>query len=84
MPATFERLDVEFPSDGLILRAWHYKPLKRARELNACVIMVHGMNLTREASLEPYARAFVSAGLDILLFDYAIVSHKRWQVSTDL
>lgn len=67
----FDRKDVEFLSSGVVLRAWHYQPHKRAREPNPCVVMAHGLNGTRTASLEPFADTFVGAGLDVLLFDYA-------------
>lgn len=64
---------VEFASHGVTLRAGHFLPasdvLKNPRGV-PCVVMGHGLGGTRAAGLEPFARAFVQAGLHVLCFDY--------------
>jgi len=63
----FTRTDVSFRSGGLACRAWWYQGDATGR---ACVVMAHGLGGLRTAGLEPYARRFAEAGLDVLLFDY--------------
>ena len=67
------RTDVEFDSGGTTCRAWLYRPdtpTPRGDAGRPCVVMAHGFGATRDASLEPYALAFVAAGMVVLLFDY--------------
>ncbi len=67
------RTDVEFESGGTTCRAWLYRPETPSpvdEAVRPCVVMAHGFGATRDASLEPYARAFVAAGMVVLLFDY--------------
>lgn len=68
--------EVEFPSQGVTLRAGHFLPaagpaqaLSNAAGL-PCVVMAHGLGGTRAAGLEPFARRFAAAGLHVLCFDY--------------
>ena len=65
--------EIEFSSHGVTLRAGHFLPaheqLKNARGL-PCVVMAHGLGGTRAAGLEPFARTFAEAGLQVLCFDY--------------
>ncbi len=67
------RNEVEFGSGAGSCRAWRYAPDSGSgpeAPLRPCVVMAHGFGGTRDAGLEPYAERFVSAGLDVLLFDY--------------
>lgn len=66
----FERRDVEFPSAGVLCRAWHYLPTKPANTPTPCIVMAHGLGSTKEAGLEPYAEHFAAAGFQVLVFDY--------------
>jgi len=68
--------EVEFPSQGTTLRAGLFLPdatatggLRNAAGL-PCVVMGHGLGGTRAAGLEPFARRFAAAGLQVLCFDY--------------
>jgi fermentation-respiration switch protein FrsA (DUF1100 family) len=67
------RIDVDFESGGATCRAWLYRPDTPSSAIDTarpCVVMAHGFGATRDASLEPYALAFVAAGLVVVLFDY--------------
>ena len=66
MPVT--RSDVEFPSGGLGLAAWLYRP-ERDGPL-PLVVMAHGFSGTRDMRLGAYADRFAEAGLAALVFDY--------------
>jgi fermentation-respiration switch protein FrsA (DUF1100 family) len=61
------RLDVAFPSDGDLCRAWLFRP---DAERPPLVILGHGLGATREFGLEPYARRFADAGIAALVFTY--------------
>lgn len=65
--------EVKFCSQGTTVRAGHFLPadesLRNARGL-PCVVMAHGLGGTRAAGLEPFARRFAQAGLQVLCFDY--------------
>lgn len=65
--------EIEFKSGGVVLRAGWFQAtgddLRNARGL-PCVVMGHGLGGTRDAGLEPFARAFAQAGLQVLCFDY--------------
>jgi fermentation-respiration switch protein FrsA (DUF1100 family) len=71
-----EVLEVEFPSQGTVLRAGHFLPAAAAaaslRSVAGlpCIVMAHGLGGTRSAGLEPFARRFAAAGLQVLCFDY--------------
>jgi fermentation-respiration switch protein FrsA (DUF1100 family) len=65
------RAEVSFGSRGATCRAWRYTPDGNGDgKLRPCVVMAHGFGATRDASLEPYAERFASAGMHVLLFDY--------------
>jgi len=64
-----ERADVEFQSQGVTCRAWHYTPEDTA-EPRPCVVMAHGFGLTREHRLAQYAEPFAAQGYHVLVFDY--------------
>ena len=68
-----QRANVEFESDGVTCRAWHYNPICNALADHAgtpCVVMASGFGATRQMGLEPYAQRFAAAGLHVLSFDY--------------
>jgi pimeloyl-ACP methyl ester carboxylesterase len=67
------RHDRTFFSEGTACEAWHF--VAEHDELanpkgRPVVVMAHGLGGTRDSGLEPFARAFAAAGLDVLLFDY--------------
>ena len=57
-------------SDGVTCRAWAYEPDAALQRPLPCIVMAHGLSGTRNASLEPYAERFVTAGFHVVLFDY--------------
>ncbi|MBI4941771.1 MAG: alpha/beta fold hydrolase [Actinobacteria bacterium] len=62
------RDDVEFDSDGVTLRGWHYAPAGlQARA--PIVVMCHGFAAVKEMCLDRYAEAFASAGCHVLCYD---------------
>jgi uncharacterized protein len=67
-----QRDEVAFQSEGSTCRAWLYRPSGRGDPTARypCVVMAHGMALTRSAGLDRYARKFVAAGYRVLAFDY--------------
>ncbi|MFL6107542.1 MAG: alpha/beta hydrolase [Marmoricola sp.] len=60
-------------SQGTTCAAWHY-PAADDRLASGSgrpvVVMAHGLGGTKDSGLEPFAQAFATAGLDVLLFDY--------------
>ncbi len=67
------RTDVEIPSHGEQLGAWHYTAESADLEGptgRPCVVMAHGFGATRDAGLTPFAEKFAAAGADVLVFDY--------------
>src|SRR4051794_15139898 len=62
------RTDVTFPSQGLELAAWLYRP--EGEGPHPIVVMAHGFSGTRELRLDAYAERFQAAGLGALVFDY--------------
>jgi uncharacterized protein len=64
------RKHIEFQSDGLKCKGWHYVPdsYSEGKKLPT-VVMAHGFSAVKEM-LTNYAERFVSAGLAVLLFDY--------------
>jgi uncharacterized protein len=68
----YERDEVAFDSGGATCRAWLYRPSTSGdrKALRPCIVMAHGMALTRSAGLDRYARKFVVAGYVVLVFDY--------------
>ncbi|MGO4255394.1 alpha/beta hydrolase [Marmoricola sp. RAF53] len=67
------RQTLTFDSAGTACEAWHYEA-EHDRLATAAgrpvVVMAHGLAGTKDSGLEPFARAFAAAGLDVLLFDY--------------
>ena len=62
------RLNVDFPSDGQLCRAWLYLPEGKAK--CPVVVMGHGLGAIREMGLDAYAERFCSEGYAALAFDY--------------
>lgn len=62
--------DVQFNVNGEALAGWWFQPEVAVRTPCPCIVMAHGLGGTRDAGLEPYARAFAAAGFAVLLFDY--------------
>ena len=65
----FVRRDVEFMSEGRILRGWHYCPVGQGR--TATIVMAHGWSAVKEQYLDRYAEVFARSGFGVLLYDHA-------------
>lgn len=62
------RRDVEFDSDGVTLRGWHFSP--HAAESDAPVIvMSHGFAAVKEMWLDRFADSFCERGYHVLCYD---------------
>lgn len=62
-----------FTAGGVACEAWHFTATSDALATAAgrpVLVMAHGLAGTKDSGLEPFARAFADAGLDVLLFDY--------------
>ena len=67
------RTDLDIPSHGDRLAAWHYRAESDAWTTPAgrpCVVMAHGFGATKDAGLTPFAERFAAAGADVVVFDY--------------
>jgi len=64
----FERRAVKFFSKDSLCKGWLYVPQEEKRF--PIIIMAHGIGLTKESGLEPYAEKFANSGFAVLLFDY--------------
>lgn len=62
------RTDVEFTSEGVLCRAWLYRPAGDSP--SPIIVMGHGLGATRVMGLEAHAERFVEAGYACLIFDY--------------
>lgn len=74
-PATAEVAPetVSFTSAGVRCEAWHYPATSSALSTPAgrpVMVMAHGLAGTKDSGLDPFARAFAAAGMDVLCFDY--------------
>lgn len=67
-PATGARTDVEFDSDGVILRGWHYRAAG-SHDTAPVIVMCHGFAAVKEMYLDKYAETFAAAGLNVLVYD---------------
>src|SRR5262245_20563353 len=63
------REDVEFVSDGTVVRGWLYRPDGAAADVPA-VVLAGGWCYVRELVMPYYAEAFARAGIAALVFDY--------------
>lgn len=67
------RTDLEIPSHGSLLGAWHYAATTEAWSTERgrpVLVMAHGFGATRDAGLTPFAERFAAAGTDVVVFDY--------------
>lgn len=62
------RSDVEFDSDGVILRGWFYRA-EGDTSSAPVVVMCHGFAAVKEMYLDRYAETFSAAGLNVLVYD---------------
>lgn len=60
--------EVSFRSGDVTCSAWHFAA--DAPPGRPVVVMAHGFGGTKDSGLEPFARRFASAGIDVLAFDY--------------
>ncbi|GAB1818644.1 alpha/beta hydrolase [Herbidospora sp. RD11066] len=63
------REDVEFVSDGTVVRGWLYRPDGATADVPA-VVLAGGWCYVRELVMPYYAEAFARAGIAALVFDY--------------
>lgn len=63
------RADVTFLSAGTPCAGWLYRPADAVGEV-PCVVMAHGMSLTRHDGLAGYAEALAQAGAAVLVYDH--------------
>lgn len=64
-----QREDVEFTSEGEVIRGWFY-PATGVTEPAPTVVLAGGWCYVRELVMPTYAEAFASAGISALVFDY--------------
>ena len=62
-----ERTDVEFTSDGVVIRAWLYRPNVPNPPI---IVMAHGLGGVKTMRLDAFAERFADAGYACLVFDY--------------
>lgn len=60
---------MEIQSGDDVCRAWFFVPVAQS-ESRACIVMGHGLGLTRHCGLREIAVAFAAAGYAVLVFDY--------------
>lgn len=68
--ANYKRTDVEFESEGITCRGWHYLPSKKNVGGSSCIVMAHGLGGTKDSGLHPYAERFAEKGFHVIVFDY--------------
>jgi pimeloyl-ACP methyl ester carboxylesterase len=64
---------LSFASAGVRCDAWHFAATSDALAGpggRPVLVMAHGLGGTKDSGLEPFARAFADAGLDVVVFDY--------------
>lgn len=64
----FERSNIEFNSDGIMLRGWFYQP-NETETPSPCVIMAHGFTALKEHYLDKFATVFANNGICVLVYD---------------
>lgn len=62
------RESVSFTVQNDKISAWYYTPGESAPD--ACIVMSHGFNCTKDCVLEDYALEFVRNGFSVLTYDY--------------
>jgi len=63
------REDIEFKSEGDIVRGWFYPAAGSAAKAPA-IVMAHGFGAVKEMYLDRYAEVFAAADFAVLVFDY--------------
>jgi fermentation-respiration switch protein FrsA (DUF1100 family) len=63
------RNDIAFPSDGVTLRGWLYRPDDRPGDRPA-IVMAHGFSATKEMYLDDFAEVFDAAGFAVMVYDH--------------
>ena len=61
------RTDIEFDSDGVILRGWYYRAQSGGK--TPTIVMCHGFAAVKEMYLDKYAELFSSNGFNVLVYD---------------
>lgn len=67
------RQNISFASQGTTIRAWYYPPANQAltaKEGAPAVVMGHGLSMTKDCGLTPYAERFSKEGMHVLVIDY--------------
>lgn len=59
---------ITFASGDVTCSAWHF--VGDGQRPRPIVVMAHGFGGTKDSGLEPFARLFSAAGIDVLAFDY--------------
>jgi len=59
---------VKFFSGNSLCRGWLFTP--NSDQPTPVIIMAHGIGLTKDSGLEPYAKKFAKKGFAVLVFDY--------------
>ena len=60
--------EVAFTSGDSTCSAWHFAA--GGPQSRPMVVMAHGFGGTKDSGLEPFARRFAAAGIDVFAFDY--------------
>lgn len=64
---------VTFRSGGVDCHAWHFPAVSAefdGPDGRPVAVMAHGFGGTKDSGLEPFARAYAAAGIDVLAFDF--------------
>jgi uncharacterized protein len=72
------RSDVTFFSAGVRCAAWLYRPAKNGGDV-PCVVMAHGLGLTRRDNLSVYAEVLARAGVAVLAYDHRYLGDSEGQ-----
>ncbi|MDH4281509.1 MAG: acetylxylan esterase [Myxococcales bacterium] len=64
-----QETDLELPSGDDVCRAWFFVP-ERIENPAPCIVMGHGLGLTRRCGIREFALSFANAGYTVLVFDY--------------
>lgn len=63
--------DIEFRSEGVTCRGWHFLPsVTKGGARVPTIVMAHGFSAVKEMRLDCFAEAFADAGLASVVFDY--------------
>ncbi len=62
------RRDIAFDAEGVTLRGWFYRAEQQPGPAPV-IVMAHGFSAVKEMYLDAFAEVFVTAGLNVLVFD---------------